>query len=395
VNWVDLVVVIIAVIAAVSGARQGIVIALPAFVGVLLGAVIGVRVAPLLITNFTDPATRVAFAVAILVLLVALGETFGVWCGRMLKQRIRNPKLAWVDNALGAILQGLVVFVVAWMIALPLTSFSGLPGLSSALQSSAVLGEVNNLMPDSARQLPADLRKLFDVPGLPNVTNPFSRTPITDVGPPDTALQNSAIVQDVRPSIVKIHGEAPSCSRALEGSGFVIAPQRVLTNAHVVAGTDVVAVEVNNGQLDAHVVYYNSDIDLAILAVPDLTAPPLHFDSAPGTEGQDSIVLGYPLDGPYTASAARIRSRINLPGPNIYDDRTENRDVYTIYAQVRSGNSGGPLIDTRGGVLGVVFGAAVDDPTTGFALTAQQVTSVLPANPTSLYQSVSTDQCAT
>ena len=393
-NWVDLVVVIIAVIAAVSGARQGVVIALPAFAGVLLGAVVGVRVAPLLIRNFTDPATRVAFAVAILVLLVALGETFGVWCGRMLKQRIRNPKLAWVDNALGAILQGLVVFVVAWMIALPLTSFAGMPALSSALQSSAVLGEVNSLMPSSARQLPADLRKLFDVPDLPNVTNPFSRTPITDVGPPDTALQNSAIVQDVRPSIVKIHGEAPSCSRALEGSGFVIAPQRVLTNAHVVAGTDVVAVEVNNGQLDAHVVYYNSDIDLAILAVPDLTAPALHFDSPPAAQGQDSIVLGYPLDGPYTASAARIRSRINLPGPNIYDDRTENRDVYTIYAQVRSGNSGGPLIDTKGGVLGVVFGAAVDDPNTGFALTAQQVTSTLPANPTSLYQSVSTQQCA-
>jgi S1-C subfamily serine protease len=280
------------------------------------------------------------------------------------------------------------------MIALPLTSFAGMPALSSALQSSAVLGEVNSLMPSSARQLPADLRKLFDVPDLPNVTNPFSRTPITDVGPPDTALQNSAIVQDVRPSIVKIHGEAPSCSRALEGSGFVIAPQRVLTNAHVVAGTDVVAVEVNNGQLDAHVVYYNSDIDLAILAVPDLTAPALHFDSPPAAQGQDSIVLGYPLDGPYTASAARIRSRINLPGPNIYDDRTENRDVYTIYAQVRSGNSGGPLIDTKGGVLGVVFGAAVDDPNTGFALTAQQVTSTLPANPTSLYQSVSTQQCA-
>lgn len=393
-NWVDLVVVIIAVIAAVSGARQGVVIAAPAFAGVLLGAVVGVRVAPLLVRNFTDQATRVAFSVAILVLLVALGETFGVWCGRMLKQRIRNPKVAWVDNALGAVLQGVVVFVVAWMIALPLTSFSGMPGLSSALQRSTVLGEVNNLMPDSARQLPADLRKLFDVPDLPDVTNPFSRTPIADVGPPDTALQNSAIVQDVRPSIVKIHGEAPSCSRALEGSGFVIAPQRVLTNAHVVAGTDQVAVEVNSGQLDAHVVYYNSDIDLAILAVPDLTAPALRFDSAPAGDGQDSVVLGYPLDGPYTASAARIRSRINLPGPNIYDDRTENRDVYTVYAQVRSGNSGGPLIDTKGGVLGVVFGAAVDDPNTGFALTAQQVTSVLPANPTSLYRSVSTQQCA-
>jgi uncharacterized membrane protein required for colicin V production len=192
VNWVDLVVVLIAVLAAVSGARQGVVIALPAFAGVLLGAVVGVRVAPLLVRNFTNPATRVAFAVAVLVLLVALGETFGVWCGRMIKQRIRNPKIAGVDNALGAILQGVVVFVVAWMIALPLTSYSGLPGLSSALQRSTVLGAVNSLMPQSARALPADLRKLFDVPDLPSVTNPFSRTPSINVGPPDTARRPPA-----------------------------------------------------------------------------------------------------------------------------------------------------------------------------------------------------------
>jgi S1-C subfamily serine protease len=385
VNWIDILVLIIAVVAAASGARQGLVIALPAFLGVLIGAVVGVRLAPLLIQNFTDPATRVAFAVAILVLLVALGETFGVWCGRLLKVRIHNPKLAGVDNVLGAILQG---------VALPLTSFSGLPALTSALQRSTVLGAVNTIMPNAARQLPADLRKLFDVPDLPDVTNPFSQTPIQSVGPPDTALQNSQIVQDVRGSVVKIHAEAPSCSRALEGSGFVIAPQRVLTNAHVVAGTDQAVVEVKDGQLDAHVVYYNSDVDLAILAVPDLTAPPLRFDQSPAATGTNSIVLGYPLDGDYTASASRIRSRINLPGPNIYDDRTENRDVYTVYAQVRSGNSGGPLIDTNGGVLGVVFGAAVDDPNTGFALTAQQVTSVLPADPGALYRSVSTDQCA-
>lgn len=392
-NWVDVLVLVVAVLAAISGARQGLVIALPAFAGVLLGAVVGVRLAPLLIRNFANPATRVAFAVAILVLLVALGETFGVWCGRMIKQRIRNRKLAGVDNALGAILQGVVVLVVAWMIALPLTSFSGLPQLTSALQRSTVLGAVNSVMPNAARQLPADLRNLFDVPDLPDVTNPFSRTPIQSVGPPDPALQRSSIVQDVRPSVVKIHAEAPQCARALEGSGFVIAPGRVLTNAHVVAGSVQVGVEVNGGSLDAHVVYYNSDIDLAVLAVQDLTAPPLHFDRAPAAQGQDAIVLGYPLDGGYTASAARIRSRINLPGPNIYDDRNENRDVYTVYAQVRSGNSGGPLIDPHGGVLGVVFGAAVDDPNTGFALTAQQVTSVLPADPAALYSAVSTDQC--
>jgi S1-C subfamily serine protease len=393
VNWVDLLVLLLAVLAAVSGARQGLVIALPAFAGVLLGAVIGVRLAPLLISHFANPATRVAFAVAILVLLVALGETFGVWGGRMLKERIRNPKLAGVDNALGAILQGIVVFVVAWMIALPLTSYSGFPSLSYALQRSTVLGAVNSVMPESARALPGDLRRLFNVPDMPEVTSPFSNTPINDVGPPDSALDNSAVVRQVRPSIVKIHGQAPSCSRQLEGSGFVIAPQRVLTNAHVVAGTDTVDVEINGGALDAHVVYYNPDVDVAVLAVPDLTATPLQFNQNPAKQGQDAIVLGYPLDGPYNASAARIRQRMNLPGPNIYDDMHVVRDVYTVYATVRSGNSGGPLIDPSGNVLGVVFGAAVDDSQTGFALTAQQVLSTIP-NAATLYRSVSTDQCA-
>jgi len=192
------VVVLIAVLAAVSGARQGVVIALPAFAGVLLGAVVGVRVAPLLVRNFTNPATRVAFAVAVLVLLVALGETFGVWCGRMIKQRIRNPKLAGVDNALGAILQGIVVFVVAWMIALPLTSYSGLPGLSSALQRSTVLGTVNTLMPQSAvpcRRTCASCSTCRTCPASP--TRSPARRPLTSARR-TPRLQNSAIVQQVR-----------------------------------------------------------------------------------------------------------------------------------------------------------------------------------------------------
>src|SRR5207248_786503 len=126
----------------VSGARQGAVIALPAVVCMLIGLVIGLRLAPVIVQNFTSPITRVSFSAAVMVLLVALGETFGVWIGRMIKRRIRNPKLAGVDNALGAIVQGVVVFVAAWMIALPLTSFSQLPALQSALQRSTVLGTV-------------------------------------------------------------------------------------------------------------------------------------------------------------------------------------------------------------------------------------------------------------
>lgn len=393
-NWVDLLVLLMAVLAAISGARQGVVIALPAFTGVVLGAVVGVRVAPLIVKNFSEVTTRVSFSVAILVLMVALGETLGVAIGRAIKRHISNPKLAGVDNTLGAVVQGAVVFVVAWMIALPLTVFNGLPGLANALQNSTVLGAVNSIMPQSAQALPGDLRKLFDIPDLPAVVSPFAQMPVTEVSPPDTTLQSSAIVRDVQPSVVKIRGEAPSCSRSLEGSGFVLATHYVLTNAHVVAGTNQVGVEIGRGQLSARVVYYNPNIDVAVLDVPDLTATPLQINTNQAAQGSDSIVLGYPLDGPYTASAARVRTEFNLSGPNIYDDATISRQVYEVRANVRSGNSGGPLIDRNGQVIGLVFGAAVGDPDTGFALSASQVENTLPTNVTTLYRSVSTGQCA-
>jgi len=373
VNWVDLLVVLLAVLAAISGARQGMLTALPAFAGVLLGAVLGVRLAPLLVEQFTSVPTKVAFAVAVVVLLVALGETLGVWLGRAMRDRITSRRLAGVDNALGALVQGLVVLVVAWLIALPLTNVSGMPGLTGALRSSRVLGAVDGMMPAAARELPNDLRKLLDASGFPAALAPFADTPVTAVDPPDPALQSSPVVQQVRASVVKVRGRAPSCSRALEGTGFVVAPERVMTNAHVVAGTDQVSIEVGRGQLEAVVVHYDAAKDIAVLAVPGLTAEPLPFATEPARSGDDAIVLGYPLDGPYTASAARIRDRITLRGPDIYDDRTVQREVYTVRALVRSGNSGGPMVDPQGRVLGVVFGAAVDDPDTGFVLTAEEV----------------------
>jgi S1-C subfamily serine protease len=284
--------------------------------------------------------------------------------------------------------------VVAWLIALPLTSVVGLPGLASSINRSAVLGTVNTIMPPDAQKLPGELRQLLDVSGFPAAMDPFARTPITDVGPPDTELQRSAVVNRVRPSVLKVRGRAPSCSRALEGSGFVIAPERVMTNAHVVAGTEEAMVEVGRGDLQARVVYYDPQVDVAVLAVPNLTAPPLRFDDRSVATGENGVVLGYPLDGPYTASPARVRERIQLRGPDIYEARTVTRDVYTVRATVRSGNSGGPLIDPQGNVLGVVFGAAVDDPETGFVLTARQVANAASAA-SGLVRKVPTGSCAT
>lgn len=380
-NWVDILVVLLAVLAALSGARQGVVIALPAFLGVILGAVVGIKLAPLVVDLFQNPAARVAFAVATVVFLVALGETLGVWTGNKIKRRIRSPKLSGVDNTLGAVVQGAVVFVVAWLIALPLTSVAGLPGLASAINNSSVLGGVNEVMPAQAQGLPNQLRKLLDESGFPSIVNPFERAPISEIEPPDPGLQATSTVRELQDSVLKIRGTAPSCSRSLEGSGFVVAPQRVMTNAHVVAGTDDVAVETPQGRLAARVVHYDPDTDVAVLAVPGLEAPVLRLAPTSAEAGDDAIVLGYPLDGPYTATAARVRARVNLRGPDIYDSKTVQRDVFTVRGQVRSGNSGGPIVDPQGRVIGVVFGASVEDRDTGFVLTADEVRPEIQAAP--------------
>ncbi|RKT52117.1 MarP family serine protease [Saccharothrix australiensis] len=393
-NWVDLLVLALAAFAAVSGARQGMVIALPAFVGVLIGLVLGTQLAPLVVARFENVVTKVVFAVGIVVLLVALGETLGVYVGRIVKARVNSSPLRGADNVLGAIVQGAVVFVVAWMIALPLTAVAGLPSLAKALNQSLILSTVDDTMPQAARTLSQDLQDLFDVSGFPAAIDPFDRTPLKEVGPPDPALSANPVVQELRPSVLKVRGRAPSCSRALEGTGFVVSPERVMTNAHVVAGTTDVTVEVGRGQFDATVVYYDAQTDIAILAVPDLRATPLEFRTDVVEQGEDGIVLGYPLDGPYTASEARVRERIPvLRGPDIYDAATVTRDVYTVRAKVRSGNSGGPLVDTQGRVMGVVFGAAVDDQETGFVLTAREVADEVAKAP-SLVRRISTQTCA-
>lgn len=372
-NWVDVLVLVVALIAAVSGARQGVIIALPAFLGVLAGAIIGIRVAPYIVDLFDHPAAKVAFAVATVVFLVAIGETFGVWVGRTIKERVHAPKLAWLDNSLGAIVQGIVVFAVAWLIAYPLTTVSGLPGLATAINRSTVLDNVDDVMPTWARALPRELRHLLDVSGLPAVMEPFTQQPDANVKAPDKKLQNSPVVQELQKSVLKIRGDAPSCARTLEGSGFVIAPQRVMTNAHVVAGTSSVRVETQQGTLPGRVTYFDPDTDVAIIVVPELTAPPLEFADRPGASGDSTIVLGYPMDGPYRASAARIRQRIDLRGPDIYESKTVRRDVFTVRGSIRSGNSGGPMVNPDGDVVGLVFGASVQDPETGFTLTAAEI----------------------
>jgi S1-C subfamily serine protease len=394
VNWVDVLVLMLALLAGVSGARQGMVTAGASFIGVLAGAVIGVRIAPSLIERYQSPEVRVALGVSIVIVLIAIGETLGVLLGRAVQRRIDAEVLRQMDSFLGAVVQGIAALVVAWLVALPLSKSSVYTGLTGAVRDSSVLRLVDTVMPNVLRELPSELTRLLDVSGFPDVLAPFSPTPITDVGPADPVLLNSPVVRQAKASVLKVRGRARSCSRALEGSGFVVAPQRVITNAHVVAGTDQVQVEISpNNTLDAEVVSYDPEVDVAILRVPGLRAPVLPLAPKPAISGLSGLVLGYPLDGPYTASAARVRDRIHLRGPDIYNASTVVRNVYTVRAVVRSGNSGGPLLDGSGQVLGLVFGAAVDNDETGFVLADDEIADQV-NTATSRTTEVSTGSCA-
>ena len=396
-SWVDVLVVLLAIVAGISGWRHGMAVALLSFVGVLGGAILGVQLAPLLAAPLEAKNTQVVVSVVVVVVLVALGETTGVYFGRHIRDRITGERTLTIDSALGSVLQAATVVLAAWLVALPLAG-ANVPGLASEVRGSTVLRAVDSVMPAPARELPADLRQVLDSSGFPDVLSPFAPTPITQVGPPDPALATSAVVQTVQNSVLKIRGKAPSCSRQLEGTGFVIAPELVLTNAHVVAGTDETSVEVVNSrgrtrEMTAAVISYDPAVDLAVLYVRGLQAPALDFVSDAAGVGQDAIVLGYPLDGPFTPTAAKVRDRIQLRGPNIYDSGEVTREVYTVRAVVRSGNSGGPMIRPDGKVLGVVFGAALDDSETGFVLTGAQVAPTLQKAPT-LTRPVDTGSCA-
>lgn len=376
-QWLDIAVLAVAFIAAISGWRSGALGSLLSFVGVLLGAVAGVLLAPHIVTHITAARAKLFAALFLILGLVVIGEVAGVVLGRAVRGAIRSRIIRFFDSLIGVAVQMVVVLIAAWLLATPLTSSSGQPNLAAAVRGSRVLAEVNQVAPPWLKTVPKRLSSLLDTSGLPQVLEPFSRTPVAAVATPDAGLANNPVVAATQPSVVKIRAIAPSCQKVLEGSGFVLSPDRVMTNAHVVAGANNVTVEASGNPYDATVVSYDPSVDIAILAVPNLPPPPLAFADGAVKGGTDALVLGYPGGGGFVATPARVREIIELSGPDIYRDATVNREVYTIRATVEQGNSGGPLIDLNGKVLGVVFGAAVDNNDTGFVLTAKEVAGQL------------------
>ncbi|QFS94021.1 Serine protease [Mycobacterium sp. THAF192] len=371
-QWLDIAILAVALIAAISGWRSGAPGSLLALVGVALGAVAGVLLAPHVVDHISGPRTKLFATLFLILVLVVIGEIAGVVLGRAVRGAIRNPVLRVADSVVGVAVQLVLVLTAAWLLGSALSS-SPQPNLAAAVRDSKVIAEVDAVAPSWLRSASERLAALWDTAGLHDVLKPFGPTAVAAVDAPDAALAESAVVGATSPSVVKVRGLASSCQKVLEGSGFVVAPNRVMSNAHVVAGSESVSIEVGGQSYEAGVVSYDPDADISILDVPNLPSAPLQFADGEAPSGTDGIVMGYPGGGDFTATPARVREIIELNGPDIYRTTTVTREVYTIRGTVQQGNSGGPMINRSGKVLGVVFGAAVDDADTGFVLTAEEV----------------------
>jgi S1-C subfamily serine protease len=393
VNLLDIGLSVATILFAIGGFRQGFVTATLSFFGFFGGAVIGAQLAdPIAGRLSQDSSWRIAVAVAVVLALALLGQVLAVSLGNQLRSRLTWRPAQAVDAVLGAVVSAIAVLLVFWMVATPLAS-APYPRVSSAVRDSQVIRGVDDVVPRQVRSLYSSLRDAVRSYDFPEVFGPLVPTRVRSVPRPDPKLLQSPAVGTAHPSVVKITGLAESCARRVEGSGFVYAPNRIITNAHVVAGIDQPSVQVDGDRREATVVLYDPDRDVAILYVPDLGLRPLPFASRPVDTDADAIVLGYPEDGGFFAGAARIRDRMDIRGPDIYNERTVTREVYSIYGDVRSGNSGGPLIAADGSVLGVIFAAAVDQQFTGFALTAAEVAADARTGANSTAE-VSTGDCA-
>jgi S1-C subfamily serine protease len=372
-SFVDLVLIALALVFALSGFRQGLLVSATSIFGFLGGAVIGAQLSGPVADRINGSAVTRVFAALVVVLAGALlGQILATAAGRALRKRVTWEPAKVLDSVAGAVLSAAAVLLVAWMVASPLAS-SPFPSVASQVRQSALVQAVDRTVPDGVRSVYDSLRKAIDRRGLPDVLDPLTPTQVKNVAPPDKNLLSSRVVTSVKGSVVKVTGIASSCARQIDGSGFVYAPERVMTNAHVLAGVNHPVVLAEGQRYPATPVYIDEETDIAVLDVPGLPTVPLKFAAQRARSGADSIIMGYPGGGPLYVGPARVRDRGEISGPDFRDERTVVRDVYALYGTVRAGNSGGPLFATDGRVLGVVFASAIDDPSTGYALTAQQV----------------------
>lgn len=366
---VDLVIVAVVVLAAMHGWRQGLSGFAFGLAGLVAGGLAGLWIAGLLIGTHWSPLVHLLLELGCVVVAALLGSAVGARLGGAAGQLLNRIHLRLPDRAVGAAVRGALALGVCWLLAAAVTAIGAPTPVVSAVQNSAVLRQVSDALPSPTElvtdlstqlQLPADLAGLVPNSGVGTLP----------------AAQVSAASAAAAPSVVKIEGTG--CG-SVEGSGFVTDGGLVVTNAHVVAGATALTVTDRRGTHRAESLIVDGAADIAVLRADSVQAPSLSLTTEPVANGTPAVVLGYPGDGALTAVPAVVVQKLPVLESRIGGTGLVSREVYRLAATVRPGNSGGPLLDTSGQVIGVVNARSLTNNETGFALTLDPLRADLAA----------------
>lgn len=387
-NWVDAVLVAGAVLVGLAGWRAGVITTAAAFVGFLGGAMLAAWLMPQVLADVSWPSFAVAIvALGAMLVLGLVGQSLLGWVGRMVRDALDFRPVRLIDSASGMVVSGLAFLISAWLL---LSVAASMPqgNAAEAVRSSRSFGFLEQLMAGPGGVILDDARALLGALNLPALPfNPAALPPVAD--PVDVDIPDS-VVQVARRSVLRVVASSGRCGFSMVGSAVVVGPERVATNAHVIAGSDRVEVRPYDGgrERPGRLVYRDTARDLAILYVPGLDAPaPQWRRSAP--RGTDAAVAGYPGGGSLRLRPARVRGMTKVEN----DTGEGVREVVVLRGVVQPGNSGGPLLDLSGNVLGLVFANSSLDGGTGFALAPSEVVPVIEATRTDTEQ-VSAGSCA-
>lgn len=387
---VDIVLCVILVIALIAGIQRGLLASLGVLLGLTAGALAAFWLMPVVNDAWPWQAWRPVIVVATGVALLIAGAAIGGAIGAVLRRGVDRIRLKWLDRALGGV-ASVIVAALALSLVGSSVAATGTPFLSSALASSRVLGLIDQVTPTPVAAGMAQLRATVLDQAIPQLGALLD----LDVQPtaPPVALDDPQLAEAAA-SVARVSGVAYACGRSSTGTGFVIAPDRIVTNAHVVAGVTTPIVELpGRSAREGTIVYFDPIVDLAVIAVTDLDAAviPVVDTLAPGTPG---VVQGYPFGGPFTMIGAEVLSVGTVPVPDIYSGAASLREVYALAATVQPGNSGGPLLTANGDAAGVVFARAEDDPDRGYAMTTAELAPVV-AQASALSAAVDSGRCTT
>jgi S1-C subfamily serine protease len=372
--FVDIAIVILLIGIIVRGRETGLVRQLGSAIGFVIGLFLGAAAQPYAMQYVDTTLSRAVTALVVTLACALIVANLGEYFGTLAKLRIRKWMPLNRADAVGGSIAGVVSLLAAIWLVSPILSGLPSPDIQRALGNSRIVSSLTNKLP-SAPQFISSLDKLINPNGFPDVFAGLERKPVDPNTPLPSLGDMQAAVQQTRASIVKLEGRG--CGGVVDGSGFVAANNLVITNAHVVAGVKRPTVVDAQGVHAATTIWFDPDLDVAVLRTSGLAGSPLKMDATTLDAGTPAVVVGYPGGGDFTPSPATILDNFNATGRDIYGRGTTSRSIYEVRANIIPGNSGGPMLNKDGTVVGLVFAESTTYEDIGYTLTLQPVISAL------------------